>query len=146
MHYYWNDHRCEAKIWFKRFSEGDTNLFRKKGFGRPSIVNSIPLLKAVEKNPTINTRKLLMQLEPSKSTIGMYLHLDRKVNRHCQEVCQIDSGRRYTVCGYAQRTFKNPFDSHQENRNKRWELDLFYKSSHFKSVVRHIILTAFPVV
>ena len=47
-----------AQIWFKRFFEGDTNLLRKKGSGRPSIMNSAALLETVKNNPTTSTRKL----------------------------------------------------------------------------------------
>jgi len=68
------------------FSEGDTNLLKKRGSGRPSIVNSAALLEAVEKNPITSTCELFAELGPSKSIICSHLHLHGKVSRRCREI------------------------------------------------------------
>lgn len=137
-----------AQNWFKKFSNGDTNLLRKKGSGRPSIVNSEALVKAVEKNPRTSTRKLSAQLGPSKSTICRHLHLHGKVNRRCREIPHELSAenalRRVDIC---KELLKNPFDSRFTKRivtsDEKW---IYFTNPDTSNQWLDIGQTAFPVV
>ena len=102
---------CAAQVLFKKFSEGETNLLRKNGSGRPSIVNFAALLEAVENNPTTSTRKLAAHLGLSKSAICRHLHLNGKVNGRFREIPhelnEENTQRRVNIC---KELLKNPFD------------------------------------
>lgn len=47
-----------AQKWFKMFREGRQNVLRRKGQGRPKIVNQRDLDRRFEENPTSTTREL----------------------------------------------------------------------------------------
>lgn len=100
-----------AQRWFKTFRAGYTSLERKKGSGRPSVVNHEVLRKAVEDNPSITTRQLSDDLGPSQPTIVRHLSKINKINKRCREVphelTAFQAQRRVEIC---RKLLSNPLD------------------------------------
>lgn len=63
-----------VREWFRKFKNGDISLERKVGSGRRSMVESEPVIRAIENNSSKSTRKLSVELGPSHSTIARCLH------------------------------------------------------------------------
>ena len=101
----------KAQLWFREFNSGNTSLERKKGSGRPKIVDPTALLTAVETNPRVSTRQLSADFGASHMTISRNLKAINKVYRRCREVphelTPENTQRRVEIC---KQLLSNPLD------------------------------------
>ena len=100
-----------ARIWFKKFNDGDTDLGDKPRSGRPTAVDSEAIREAIEANPSTSTRRLSAELDVPQTSVVRYLHALGKVNRCSREVphelTEIQAQNRVTTC---RKLLENPRD------------------------------------
>jgi histone-lysine N-methyltransferase SETMAR len=75
-----------AQFWFKKFSQGDTSLKRKKGSGRPSKAKTDVISDIVKQNPITTVRKVANELSIPKSTVFDHFKKLGLANKRCREV------------------------------------------------------------
>ena len=100
-----------AQKWFKKFNEGDYDLYDQPRSGRPVTVNQEALIKAVETKPSTSTRILSAGLGIAQRTVVRHLKTIGKVNKRCREVphdlTEIQAKRRMETC---RKLLENPRD------------------------------------
>lgn len=100
-----------AQKWFKKFNEGDYDLYDQPRSGRPVTVNQEALIKAVETKPSTSTRILSADLGIAQRTVVRHLKTIGKVNKRCREVphdlTEILAKRRMETC---RKLLENPRD------------------------------------
>ena len=63
----------------RKFENGQTDLRRQEGSGRPTVIGNSTLKEVIECDPNKSTRELSHDLECSQSTITRHLHEIGKV-------------------------------------------------------------------
>jgi transposase len=100
-----------ARIWFKKFDDGDTDLRDKSRSGRPTAVDSEEIREAIEANSSTSTRRLSAELDVPQTSVVRHLHALGKVNRCCREVLhewtEIQARNHVTTC---RKLLENPRD------------------------------------
>ena len=100
-----------AQKWFKKFSEGHTDLRDEPRSGCPMTVNTEAIRAAVEANPSTSTRRLSAELDIPQTSVVRHLKAIGKVNRRCQEVphdlTENQTQNRVDIC---RKLLRNPRD------------------------------------
>ena len=114
-----------AQKWFKKFSEGHTDLRDEPRSGCPMTVNTEAIRAAVEANPSTSTRRLSAELDIPQTSVVRHLKAIGKVNRRCQEVphdlTENQTQNRVDIC---RKLLQNPHDDRFIGRivtcNEKW--------------------------
>lgn len=105
--------KSAAAEWFKRFNEGDLSLDDKKRCGRPTVLNDVALVGALNEEKHASTRSLAMKLRVCNKTVHNHLHhLNYKLKRPRQDpydLTDAQAKKRVEIC---QQLLKNPTDDH----------------------------------
>ena len=114
-----------AQKWFKKFSEGHTDLRDEPRSDRPMTVNTEAIRAAVEANSSTSTRRLSAELDIPQTSVVRHLKAIGKVNRRCREVphdlTENQAQNRVDIC---RKLLQNPRDDRFIRRivtyNEKW--------------------------
>ena len=70
-----------AKVWFRKFKNGDFDLTDKPRSGRPVEVDQERLLELIEEDPRCDTRELADELQCHYNTVAVHL---RSAGKTCK--------------------------------------------------------------
>lgn len=79
-------HRNWITKWWRHFENGETSLADKPRSGRPTTIDSHPVLQALENQPTSSLRSLERTTGVSRCTVSRILHNSGKVPRKPQVI------------------------------------------------------------
>jgi [histone H3]-lysine36 N-dimethyltransferase SETMAR len=100
-----------ARRYFQKFENGQTDLRRQEGSGRPTVIENSTLKEVIECDPNKSTRELSYDLQCSQSTITRHLHEIGKVKRKSNEIPHFltydQMKRRKDIC---QKLIEKPHD------------------------------------
>ena len=101
-----------AQKWFKKFSEGHTDLRDEPRSDRPMTVNTEAIRAAVEANPSTSTRRLSAELVIPQTSVVRHLQNIGKVNRRCREVPHDLTENQAQNVDICRKLLQNPRDDH----------------------------------